>query len=223
MGMEKLSILGNDYVGAWVTATDKFFLIGNMASQGDERIIGKALGVDGIRAMVGGSGLIGIYVAANTKGILLPYGTEERELDAIRQALQGLQVEIFHTSHNALKNNILANDKLAIINPNYDAAEEKKIADILDVETVRLSTGGFSTVGANNIMTNKGFVLNNRASDEEHRKVEEVFGKSVEQSTANRGAVSIGICTIANSNGLVVGQLTTGFEMARIAGSLEIE
>lgn len=221
--IEKLRILGSDYVGAWGTATDKFFIGGYEVSEGEKEIIKKTLKVECFRTSVGGSGLLGIYVAANSKGILLPYGTEDRELDALRKQIPEARVEIFNTEYNALKNNILSNDRIAIINPNYSKEEENKIADVLDVETHRVAVANYHTVGAHNILTNRGMVVNNRASEQEIKKVDEITGMNAEQSTANLGSLSIGICVIANSNGLVVGRATTGFELSRIAESLEIE
>jgi len=222
MGIEKLRILGNDYIGAWGVATDKFFLIGNGASDGEKAIIGKTLKVEGIRASVGGSGFLGLYVAANSKGVLLPYGTEHNELENIKKSIPGVQVRIMETDYNALRNNILANDRIAIINSNYSQEEEKFIADVLDVETHRIPIANFHTVGAHNILTNKGVVVNNRAEERDVKRIEEITGMKAEQSTANLGSLSIGICVIANSSGLVVGRATTGFELARIAESLEI-
>jgi translation initiation factor 6 len=65
-------------------------------------------------------------------------------------------------------------------------------------------------------------VVNNRAEERDVKRIEEITGMKAEQSTANLGSLSIGICVIANSSGLVVGRATTGFELARIAESLEI-
>jgi translation initiation factor 6 len=220
MGVEKLEILGNDYIGAWVTATDRFFLMGNEVSKGEERILKEALGVDGFRATVNGTGFVGIYAAANSKGVLLPYGIEDRELESLKQQLSGMRVDVLHTDYNALGNNILANDKVAVVNPHYGRNEEAEIADALDVEVVKASAGGFATVGANNILTNRGLVVNNRATEYEKAALEKATGMPSEQSTANLGSVSIGLCTVANSNGLVVGDATTGFELSRIADAL---
>jgi translation initiation factor 6 len=223
MTIERTRIHGNDYVGAWSIATDEFFIVGNDIKRRTEEIARDALDVDVFRASVGGSALIGIYVAANSNGILLPNLTERREAEHLRHELQGTRVEVLETDLNALKNNILANDKIAIINPNFSRAEERRIADVLGVETVRLGIAGFHTVGANNILTNKGFVLNNRASDEEKDKIEGILGVKVEQSTANTGSVNIGLCVVANSNGMIAGEATTGYELARIAESLELD
>ncbi len=220
MGVEKLEILGNDYIGAWVVATDSFFVMGSGISKGEEQKISDALGVRGVRTTIAGSGFAGIYVAANSNGILLPRGAEEREIAELKRELHGVSVHVLGTDYNALRNNILVNDKLAVINPAYSKIEEKEIADVLHVEVVRASVGGFATVGANNILTNKGLVVNNRATEQEKEEIEKFTGMKSEQSTANLGSLSIGLCTIANSRGVVAGETTTGFELARIADAL---
>ncbi len=220
MGIEKLRILGNDFIGAWVTATDKFFLFGNEVSKSEENVIRESLECEPIRVTAGSAGFIGIFVAANSNGILMPSGTEQHELSELRKSLPGARVEILQTEHNALKNNILANDKIAILNPAFDRNDEQMIADVLGVETIKMRIGGFSTVGATNILTNKGLVLNNRASEHEKERIEKLTGLQSEQSTANLGSLGIGLSVIANSKGLVAGNATTGFETARIANAL---
>ncbi len=222
MGIDKIRILGNDYVGAWAIATDKFFLMGEEVSRGEEDIIKEMLDVPGIRVRIGGSGFVGLYIAANSHGVLMPSEANVHEISALKKHLPEVNVEIIETEYNALRNNILANDKIAIINPIYGKAVEKKISDALNVETIKTGIAGFSTVGANDILTNKGLILNNRASEEEKDRIEKLVGLHSELSTANLGSVSVGLCTITNSNGLVAGRATTGFELSRIAEGLEL-
>ncbi len=85
-----------------------------------------------------------------------------------------------------------------------------------------MSIGGYETVGANNILTNKGIVINNKVSEDEEALLKDLF-KNVSQSTANMGSLSIGLCTIANSNGIVAGGATTGYELANMTDGLLLE
>ncbi|MDE1851760.1 MAG: translation initiation factor IF-6 [Candidatus Micrarchaeota archaeon] len=222
MGIVKGSILGNSYVGAFATSSDRLTILTPAATKNEEELIREALQTDVVRTTVNGSGLVGIYTVANSRAVLVPEMMERHEIEAIRKAAHGIEVHVLRTGLNALKNNILANDRIAVINPEYSGREEKEIADFLGVETMRLPIGGFQTVGASNIMTNKGMVLNNKASDEESDMLKKAFG-SVSYSTANLGASAIGLCAVANSNGVVVGEETTGFELARIAEGLDLE
>ncbi|MDE1823569.1 MAG: translation initiation factor IF-6 [Candidatus Micrarchaeota archaeon] len=222
MSIVKGSILGNSYIGAFATTNDRFTILSNAATMNEEKMVEEALGTEVARATVNGSGLVGVYTVANSNAIMVPEIMERHEIDMVKRAFPSIGVHVIRTSLNALKNNILANDRIAVINPEYSNKEEKEISDALGVETIRLSVGGFGTVGANNIITNKGLVLNNRASDEESERLKHLF-KSISYSTANLGAASIGLCAIANSKGIVVGEDTTGFELARISEGLDLE
>ncbi len=219
MPTAKLSILGNDYIGAFALATDSFSLVGRASTKGERSLLSKALGTEVYSASVDGSDLIGIYSRANSHSIIFPSMTYSNELKLLRKELPDLEINVFDTDLNALGNNILANDKLAIVNPNYSAKEVRKISDLLGVEAIKMGIGGFETVGANNLLTNKGIVLNNKVSEDDEAKLKELFA-SVSQSTANTGALSIGLCALANSKGLVVGRTTTGYELANISDGL---
>ena len=221
MGTAKATIGNNSYIGAFGIATDSFILITSNSTHTERSIIEDALQVKSHQMSIDGSGLIGVYAVANSKGIMLPEMTDAREISRLREAFPELTVDTMHTSLNALRNNILANDKIAFVNKEFSHIEQERISDVLGVETVKMQIGDFDTVGANNILTNKGIVLNNTAS---HADVEFVKGKiaSVSQSTANTGSSSIGLCAIANSKGVVVGGQTTGFELVRITDGLDI-
>ncbi len=220
MGVAKTSFNGNDYIGAFVTATDKFALVGLSIEPKKEDLIRETLGVETIKVSVDGSDLIGIYAAANSNGVLLPSMTSKSEADALKTKLPGLNIHLLVTDLNAMKNDILANDKFAIIDPHYSHLEAKTIGDVLGVEVMKLSIGGYETVGASNILTNRGIVLNSNASDEEISVVKDALGLPIEQTTANTGSSSVGLCTVANARGVIVGGATTGFELARITQAL---
>lgn len=219
MAYAKFSLYGSDFIGAFGVASDKFILVGRDISRGGESVIKETLNCKVVRCSVGGSELVGIYAVANSGHVLLSNMTEDSEVKFLRNELGNVSVEVLDTDLNALRNNILTNDKLAVLNPEFTSRQEKEISDLLDVETIRTKTGGFSTVGANNILTNKGMVLSNHASDEEFERFKEFF-PSLTQSTANTGSPSIGLCTMANSGGLLAGEKTTGYELANMADAL---
>jgi translation initiation factor 6 len=220
MAVIKTLINGNSYIGIFAVATDRFCLAGNALTAGKEAEIEKSLGVEVVGGSINYSQLVGLYAIANSKGILLPHITENNEINELKRQLPEINVSVLNSSLNALHNNILANDKIAIVNPLYSKQEKKGIEDALDVEVMSFEIGGFKTVGANNILTNKGIVFNNNIAEEEKENIEGIIGMKGEQSTANFGSLNLGLCIIANSNGLIAGDLTTGYELARIAGSL---
>jgi len=221
MSSAKATIGNNAYIGAFCLATDSFSLITRNSTNTERSIIEEVLNVKTVQISVDGSSLVGVYAVANSKGIILPESMDEREMDAMKKALPNVRIETMRTGLNALRNNILTNDKIAFVNHEYGDAEVKKIADVLDVEVIKTRIGLFETVGANNILTNKGIVLNNGATDEEIALIRRKI-PSVSQSTANLGSPSIGLCAVANSNGVVLGSQTTGFEITRITEGLDL-
>lgn len=222
MGIAKATIGNNGFIGAFAIATDSYVLISSSSTKTERSILEENLGCRAIGATIDGSGLIGIYAAANSGCVLLPEMTDRLEAQRIRDSLPGVSVEVLETGLNALRNNILANDRVAIVNPEYSNEEAKTIGDLMGVEVIRRRIGGFTAVGANNVLTNRGMALNNSATDED---VEFVKGLGIRatQTTADLGSMSLGLCTVANSKGLVAGDQTTGFELARLAEGLDIE
>lgn len=220
MGVVRTSLNGNDYIGAYATATEEFVLVGPNIQPHKEELIAKELKAKVIKATIDGSDLLGIYTVANSRCILIPELASETEVARIKAAMTGVEVYQFRTNLNALGNNILANDKMALVNPEYNVKERKIIGDLLGVEVLDIAIGGFSTIGASNLLTNTGIVLNNRASDEEIDAVKKMLDFEIVQTTANTGSPNIGICAFANSKGLVVGEKTSGFELARLAQGL---
>lgn len=222
MGIAKATISNNSYIGAFAIATDSYLLLTQNATKNEETLIAGNLGVPVVRCSIDGSDLIGVYAIANSNGILLPEIVDRAEVLAMKRHLPDVNISTISTSLNALRNNILANDRIAIVNREYSRAETKKIGDALGVEVIVRHIGGYDTIGANNILTNKGMVMNNSATDDDIAFVKRL-GIEFSQSTANLGSSSIGLSVIANSKGLVVGDQTTGFEMARMSEGLQVD
>ncbi len=222
MGAVKYTMRGSDYVGAFAVATERYCFVGIDATGTAEGVIAETLKVEVIRTSVGNSGFIGVLARANSNGILLSNLAEEREIDVLRKACTGMNISVMESALNAVGNNILANDKIAIVNPDYSAEELRQINDTLGVEAVRAETGGFKTVGANNILTNAGLVVNNRSTDLEKERIDALTGFESVRTTANSGSLGIGISTLANSKGVMAGAGTTGFELSRIMEALNL-
>lgn len=222
MGIAKMSLYGNDFIGAFSVSNDNVTIVGGSPGGSGETIIKENLKTRIFETLINGSDLIGIYAVLNSKCLILPEMAYKSEVDRIRQMLPELEVRVFETNLNALRNNILTNDRLAIVNPRFTSEEVNEIEEMLGVEAVKMSIGGYETVGANNILTNKGMVINNRVSEDEEALLRDLF-ENVSQSTANMGSLSIGLCTIANSHGVVGGNTTTGFELNNMAAGLSLE
>lgn len=221
MEAARYRIMGSDYLGVFATATDKFVFVGANLPENNKKMLSDSLKAEAVDIQVSGSNLTGLFSKANSNGLLLSNMVLDYELAELKKQHIDLRIGILESNLNALGSNILANDRIAIINPDYDQKEAKQIQDTLGVEVVRQEIGGFKTVGANNILTNKGLVINNRSADHEKEEMDKFTGFDSIRSTANIGSFYVGLAVVANSSGVVAGDSTTGYELARIVDALE--
>lgn len=220
MNAAKYAINGSDCVGAFALTTDRYVFAGRGITESSKKFLADMLGAEALSLSIGGMDLVGVLARANSNGIIVSNLVTERELDAIKGMKLGINIEVLGSPLNAIGNNILANDSLAIVNPEYSGGDIAVIGDVLGVEVLSCPIGNFKTVGANDILTNKGLVINNHASDEEKEKLDGKIGFDSVRSTANMGSLGIGIAVVANSNGALIGDTTTGYEFSRIIDGL---
>ena len=133
---------------------------------------------------------------------------------------QGLDVCIISDNLNAAGNDILVNDKGALVHPDLKDKSLKEIEKTLDVPVYRGTIGSLKTVGMAAVVTNKGLLCHPKVTDEEKRVLEKVFDENVMIGTVNHGSPVIGSGLVANTNGAIIGNLTTGIEMGRIEEAL---
>ncbi|MCL5117517.1 MAG: translation initiation factor IF-6 [Candidatus Marsarchaeota archaeon] len=222
----KLLISGSEYVGAFGCANDKYAFTGFLPKK-TVGLISSTLDVEAIEISINSSNLIGLFTAANSSAIGVSNLISKYELNVLKEKLRekgsDINVGIINSDLNSIGNNILVNDKIAFVHEEYDSTAISEIEDIFGVEVVKGSIAGFKTIGATNILTNKGFAINNNSSDDEKNKMDGLFGFDSIPTTANNGSLFIGLAAIANSRGIVIGDNTTGFELTRMIESLNLE
>ena len=121
---------------------------------------------------------------------------------------------------NAAGNDILANDHGALVHPDLKTATVKKISDTLGVPAKKGTIASLGTVGMAAVVTNKGCLCHPKTTPEEVEQLEKVFDVDVMIGTVNHGFPMIGSGLVANSNGAIIGNMTTGIEMGRIEEAL---
>jgi translation initiation factor 6 len=221
MNAAKCRIHGSDYIGVFCAASESIAFIADSTREKEKELIASKLGVRIVGTRLAGSELVGIFSRANSNGIIISELAYGEEVAALKGMGLGINILVLDSNLNAVGCNILTNDKVALVNEEYTHGEAKLIGDTLGVEIVRAKTGGFATIGANNIITNTGLVVNNRATEAEKEHIERVTGLNSSRSTANTGGLAVGLSVVANSKGVVAGEATTGFELARIIEALE--
>lgn len=215
--LKRLDINGNPYIGVFCHASDSLALVSRDA---DDRFIAElqeALEVPMVRITLGGSRVIGSLCTLNSAGVVVGDLTSEGELELVRRSLPpGARALRLSTRFNAIGNNVLVNDRAALVHPDMGRASCRKLGDVLGVQVERGTIAGMKTVGSAAAVTNKGVLCHPKVTAPERKLLSAIFKLPVTVGTANYGSPMIGACAVANSKGAVAGSSTTGIEMGRL-------
>ncbi|MEM4254707.1 MAG: translation initiation factor IF-6 [Candidatus Norongarragalinales archaeon] len=215
MRIEKTSFYNNPFAGLFIKTNDAVTLLPKNAPDKLERQVENVLQTKPLRLYVDQSPLLGVFSAMNNNGCVLQDSAEKHEQNLIKK--EGLNVHLL--KGHSPGNNILANSKACLLNPEIPEKEARKIGDCLGVEVVRQKVG-IKTVGATNVVTGKGILAYNETSEVELKYLEKTFGVKGLVGTSNFGQVYNGFSIIANDKGALVGNATTGVEIQRIFEAL---
>lgn len=215
--MKRCDYFGNPWIGMFVKTNDSFTIIPKDSPDKLEDNL-EPLKTKVLKAGIGESNLLGIYVAMNNNGIILPNISTREEVKDIKK----LGINVYHSEsrYNANGNNIAVNDKGGIINPNISQSERKKMEDVFGVELVPMRIGNYSTVGSSCIVTNKGFLANYKASEDDMKEITSALKVDGQKGTVNTGVGFVSFGVVVNSHGYVAGMHTTAFEIGRVVETL---
>jgi translation initiation factor 6 len=162
--------------------------------------------------------IIGSLLTFNSYGVVVTDFVDEDTIKIIKD--QGLDVCIITDKLNAAGNDILVNDNGALVHPDLKDSSIDDIKQTLKVPVHRGTISELKTVGMAAVVTNKGLLCHPKVTDEEKSVLKDVFNVNVMIGTVNHGSPVIGSGLVANSNGAIIGNLTTGIEMGRIEEAL---
>ncbi|MEB3806716.1 MAG: translation initiation factor IF-6 [Desulfurococcales archaeon] len=219
--IQTMTVMGNSNVGVYMFATDAYVLAPAGLDKEDKDIITEVLGVEPIETTIAGTRLIGVLASGNDKGLLVASSVSDEELRLLRRSLgDGVVVETLPSRNNAVGNLLVANSRAALVYPGLEKEALKTIQDVLDVEVFQRAIAGVSTVGSIIALNNRGGLVHPDATDEEIKFLSEVFGVPFITGTVNFGVAFVRTGLVANSRGAIVGEETSGPELARIQMAL---
>lgn len=216
MLIEKISYKGNPNIGVYIFANDKIAIIPKDVDIKFAQAVQGILHVPVIRTSIGDMEVIGILVAGNNKGIILPHIVKEYEYRAIKSLFDG-NISIVKTRFTALGNICLANDFAAYISAIAYNEIRDIVKDILEVEVVEKGfIADIPTVGSAAYVNNIGGIVHPDASEVELGFLANLFKIRIDIGTVNFGVGFIRSGLAGNSHGLLVGVKTTGPEIMRL-------
>ena len=212
MDIIKYDVYSGPNIGVFTSVNDKFVFVPNGFAKTKAENLAHYLQTEYLMTPVANTRLLGILMVLNNHGILLPKTSSPDEIVNLRKVTD-LNVKILDTKYNALGNLICVNDKGGIISPIIEKEFIKEIEDTLDIEVIQKRIAGFHQVGAVMEANNLGGIIHPEADEEDIKNFSNVLGVNLEPATINGGIPFVSSGMLANSNAVVVGNLTNGPEI----------
>lgn len=223
MHVLKTSFNGNPNVGLYGYCNNDYCLLGREVPARTAKQIARVLDVPVHQLTVCGTSLIGVFVAGNSKTLLVPeivFDYELKQLDKLN-----IEYAVIKSRATALGNNLLCNDIGCLANPEFSADQKKRIRQALGVSLKPGTIAGLGTVGSLGAMNSTGCIVHRDITSAETTYLEKVLGIGCIPSTVNMGSPYIKSGLLCNDYGFVVGDMSGGPEIANIEqelGFLEI-
>jgi len=208
----KYDVYSGPNIGIFTSVNDKFVFIPNGFAKTKAENLARYLQTEYLMTPVANTRLLGILMVLNNHGILLPKTSSPEEIANLRKCTD-FNVKILDTKYNALGNLICVNDKGGVISPIIEKEFIKEIEDVLDIEVIQKKVAGFHQVGAVMEANNLGGIIHPEADEEDIKNFSNVLGVNLEPATINGGIPFVSSGMLANSNAVVVGNLTNGPEI----------
>ncbi len=215
----KLSLFGSPYIGVYIASNNFLAMVPGGTPADIKEKIKKVLKVEVFETLLGGSSLLGSLSVMNSYGAVITDFAEDNDVNFLFERMNVLFVK---DKINAVGNDILANDKAALVHVDFDSKTVKMIEDVLDVEVVKGTIGGIKTVGSAAVVTNKGMLVHPETGENEIDFLKNLFRVPVYLTTANYGSKYLGASIVANDNGAVVGERSSAVEIDRVENGLDI-
>ncbi len=213
---------GNPSVGAFIASTDTYVLVPQWVRKPTITRLKTTLQTEVIPCSLGGSNLLGVFAAGNTKGLVVPHFTDERELALLRSKLE-IPVEKIPSKLTALGNIVLVNDHGAIIHKDLEKPASSILQKVLQVPVKVGTIAKSPLVGSAGVVTNRGLLVHPMVTDLELEALGDYFKVIADVGTVMHGSPFVGIGLSGNIYGIITSSETTGPELARISQTFDIQ
>jgi len=215
----RATFTGSSYVGVFARVVDDLLLVRPDVEDDLAETLGAELAADVLATTVGGSNTVGSLAVGNENGIVVSTRVTDRERDRIAEAADRPVAEL-PGRINAAGNVVLANDYGAYVHPDLSREAVTTVGETLAVPVERGDLADVHTVGTAAVANNTGVLCHPNAREPELQAVEAALDVRADVGTVNYGAPLVGAGLLANDEGYVVGEDTTGPELGRIEETL---
>ncbi len=212
-------IFNSPFLGVYLRTWEDYTLVPRNSDRDIKSMASHYLKTEPIEMTIGGSNLLGSMAVMNSNGMIFSNIVTEEELKNIPK---DVNYAVLEDNLNAVGNNILANNKAALIHEEFSDASVRTIREVLGVEVVKGKFKEVRTVGSSGLITSSGLVIPPNMTDDEIDELGKIFGVKGRVGTANFGSLYIGASVVSNSKGALIGEDSTTVEISNIEEALNL-
>ncbi len=211
MHIIKTNFNGNPNVGMYGFCNNHYCLVGPEVPDEERKQITEVLDVPVHEATIAGTSLLGVFIAGNDQGLLIPDITFESERSHLKRL--GIPFQVINTKLTALGNNILCSNKGCLINKDFEEDALQQIKTALNIPTQKQTIANLKVVGAIGVLNDKGCLIHRDISTTEKKTTESLLKVTVSPGTVNIGVPFIRSGILANNHGFVISDASGGPEI----------
>lgn len=210
---------GNSNIGLYMFVNDKFCILGKEVDEIKKKEIENVLQVPIYHANVLGTDLIGVFVSGDDNFLLIPdmYDYEKEVFEKIAKE-HSIELLTLKDKANTYGNNICFGNKKILINPNYSKNFKQDLGNQTKYEVIDLDIEDLENAGAITIFKNNKYFLSQEVNEKHVKKIVNEIGGV---GTINAGSNYISSGVVGNSNGVILGSLSTTVEIQNIVEGLD--
>ncbi|NQZ84507.1 MAG: hypothetical protein HRU03_02215 [Nanoarchaeales archaeon] len=209
----------NPNIGLYMFANDKFAIIGIDANKEKMKAIENVLNVPVYKVSVLSTELVGIFVAGNDDFLVVPamYEDEMKEFEKICKK-HDVKLLVKDFKLNTLGNNLCFGNKTILINHEYPKSFGVELAKETGYKVIELKVPEYHNAGAIATFKNGKYYMSQEVGEKDVKDIVDEIGGI---GTINAGSNFVSSGIVGNSNGVLIGSMSTTVEIQNVVEGLD--
>ncbi|OQS54679.1 hypothetical protein EHP00_2697 [Ecytonucleospora hepatopenaei] len=219
--LTKLDFEGNSEVKSFICLTNAYAIVGRAEHSNVVDFLKEKLSFPVVETTIANIKTVGNLCVGNKYGLACSETINDQELMHIRNSLpEEVMVARVYDKCNALGNNVLCNDHVCLVNPDFE--NTSALEEVLKVPVFKISLDDIKLVGSYACMNNKGMLVHPNMNTLQLKELSELCKVDVIASTINQGKNIVGSGIVANDFLAIAGRRSTFVELKTAGKVLQI-
>lgn len=201
----------NPNIGLFCYVNDKYCLVPRNFSLTFKKQFEEVLKVPVYEINAAGTPLLGVFFNGNNDTLIVPeimFQSELNELEKLK-----IKYKIVKSELTALGNNFLFLGNKVVANPDYSDSLLKELEKELNLTIKKGKISELNIVGSLAKGNKNGLLSSPETKEFEIKFLKDFFKTKITKGTLNFGSSYVSSALLCNSNGFIIGELSSGVEI----------